>query len=148
MVPGRPDDHQRGLRNDASGISHPARRPAARGIQDTSRQSRYHNKKFKTCAGELGLTAGHDQKIGWSITTVPDETAAAYARQLAALGIAMTLWRIDEHNGPAATTRRSTNLTAAACPCGRSIRAAASTLAEAPVICGACDGTFTPKDSS
>jgi hypothetical protein len=120
---------------------------AARGIQDTSRQGRYHNKKFKTCAEELGITVEHDQRIGWSITTVPDDTAAAYERQLAALAIAMTLWRIDEHN-PTGTTRRSTNLTAAACPCGRSIRVAASTLAEAPVICGACDGTFTPKDSS
>ncbi len=120
---------------------------AARGIQDTSRQGRYHNKKFKAHAGELGITVEHDQKIGWSLTTVPDDTATAYARQLAALQIAMTLWRIDEHN-PAGTTRRSTNLTAAACPCGRSIRAAASTLADAPVICGACDGAFTPKDSS
>jgi len=120
---------------------------AARGIQDTSRQGRYHNKKFRTCAEELGITVEHDQRIGWSITTVPDETAAAYERQLAALQIAMTLWRIDEYN-PASTTRRSSNLTAAACPCGRSIRAAASTLTEAPVICGACDGTFTPKDSS
>ena len=121
---------------------------AARGICDTSRQGRYHNKKFKTHAGELGITVEHDTRLGWSITTVPDTTAAAYERQLAALAIAMTLWRIDEHNGPTGTTRRSTNLTAAACPCGRSIRAAASTLAEAPVICGACDGTFTPKDSS
>ncbi len=121
---------------------------AARGISDTSRQGRYHNKKFKACAEELGITAGHDQKIGWSITTVPDDTALAYADQLDSLQTAMTLWRIDEHNGPTGTTRRSTNLTAAACPCGRSIRAAASTLAEAPVICGACDGTFTPKDSS
>ena len=121
---------------------------AARGICDTSRQGRYHNKKFKTHAGELGITVEHDTRLGWSITTVPDTTAAAYERQLAALAIAMTLWRIDEHNGPAGTTRRSTNFLAAACPCGRSIRAAASTLAEAPVICGACDGTFTPKDSS
>jgi curved DNA-binding protein CbpA len=120
---------------------------AARGIQDTSRQGRYHNKKFKTCAEELGITVEHDQRIGWSLTTVPDETATAYERQLAALQIAMTLWRIDEYN-PTGTTRRNTNLLAAACPCGRSIRAAASTLAEAPVICGACDGTFTPKDSS
>jgi hypothetical protein len=121
---------------------------AARGIQDTSRQGRYHNKKYKTCAEELGITAEHDQRIGWSITTVPDDTAAAYERQLAALAIAMTLWRIDEHNDPTGTTRRNTNLTAAVCPCGRSIRAAASTLAEAPVICGACAGTFTPKDGT
>ena len=61
----------------------------------------------------------------------------------------MTLWRRSEPTtGP--TTRRNTNLTAACCPCGRSIRVAASTLAEAPITCRACDGEFqakTPADA-
>ena len=43
-------------------------------------------------------------------------------------------------------TKRSTNLIAAACPCGRSIRVAASTLAEAPITCHACDGDFQAKN--
>ena len=51
-------------------------------------------------------------------------------------------------NGTSGTTRRSTNLTAAGCPAARSIRIAASTLAEAPVTCGACDGDFTAKDAA
>ena len=42
-------------------------------------------------------------------------------------------------------TRRNTNLLAAVCSCGRSIRVAASTLAEAPITCQACDGDFQPK---
>ena len=61
----------------------------------------------------------------------------------------MTLWRRAETTGPA-TTRRNTNLIAASCPCGRSIRIAASTLAEAPITCQACDGDFqakTPADA-
>ena len=50
----------------------------------------------------------------------------------------MTLWRHGETTtGP--TARRNTNLIAAVCPCGRSIRVAASTLAEAPITCQACD---------
>jgi curved DNA-binding protein CbpA len=120
---------------------------AARGIQDTSRQGRYHNSKFKTCAEELGITVEHDPRLGWSITTLPTHTAATYAVQLADLHIAMTLWRHDETNG-GPTMRRRSNLIAAACPCGRSIRIAASTLAEAPVICGTCDQAFAPKDGS
>ena len=120
---------------------------AVRGIQDTSRQGRYHNKHFKTHAEELGITAGHDQRLGWSVTTLPDSTADSYAAQLAALQAALTLWRHDE-SSPAGTTRRSTNLIAAICPCGRSIRIAASTLAEAPVTCRACDGDFTAKDAA
>ena len=119
---------------------------AVRGIQDTSRQGRYH-KHFETHAEELGITAGHDPRLGWSVTTLPDDTADSYATQLAALQAALTLWRHDEF-GPAGTTRRSTNLIAAVCPCGRSIRIAASTLAEAPVTCRACDGDFTAKDAS
>ena len=118
---------------------------AARGIKDTSRQGRYHNKHFKTLCEELGITVDFDERIGWSITTVPSHTADAYADQLAALHAAMTLWRTDEMLAP--TQRRNSNLIAAICPCGRSIRAAASTLAEAPIICTACGEPFTPKNA-
>ena len=117
----------------------------ARGIKDTSRQGRYHNKHFKTCAEQLGLAIEHDQANGWSATAITDVTRIAYARQLADLAQAMTLWRHGETTtGPA--TRRNSNLIAAACPCGRSIRVAASTLAEAPITCHACDGDFQAKN--
>jgi hypothetical protein len=116
----------------------------ARGIKDTSRQGRYHNKHFKTCAGQLGLAVEHDQRHGWSASKITGDTETAYARQLDALADAMTLWRRDETTtGP--TVRRNTNLIAAICPCGRSIRVAASTLAEAPITCTACDGDFQAK---
>lgn len=120
---------------------------AARQIKDTSRQGRYHNKQFKALAEELGITVIHDTRIGWSITTVPDTTASTYARQITALEAAMTIWRHDEAAG-SGTTTRSTNLIAAACPCERSIRIAATVLADAPVTCGACGGDFAPKDTS
>jgi len=115
-----------------------------RGIKDTSRQGRYHNKYFKTYAEELGLHLQHDDRIGWSASTITSTTHSAYASQLDTLAHAMTMWRHGETTtGP--TTRRNTNLIAASCPCGRSIRVAASTLAEAPIICQACDGKFQPK---
>ena len=99
----------------------------ARGITDTSRQGRYHNKKYALLAAELGLEVAEDSRFGWTVTTVPAATAERYASQLAALDTdAMTLWRIDEHVTRAA--RRDTNLIAATCPCGRKIRVAASTL--------------------
>ena len=117
----------------------------ARGIKDTSRQGRYHNKHFKTLAEQLGLAAGHDPRNGWSATTITDVTRIAYARQLADLAQAMTLWRHGETTtGPA--TRRNSNFIAAVCPCGRSIRVAASTLAEAPITCQACGGDFQAKN--
>jgi hypothetical protein len=117
----------------------------ARGIKDTSRQGRYHNKHFKTHAEQLGLIAEHDARIGWSASTITDVTGIAYARQLHDLTDAMTLWRHSESaTGP--TTRRTSNFIAAVCPCGRSIRVAASTLAEAPITCQACDGEFQAKN--
>jgi len=117
----------------------------ARGIKDTSRQGRYHNKHFKTLAEELGLIAEHDPRIGWSASTITDVTKIAYARQLRDLTEAMTLWRHSE-SATSPTTRRNSNFIAAACPCGRSIRVAASTLAEAPITCQACDGDFQAKN--
>ncbi len=118
----------------------------ARGIQDTSRQGRYHNIRFKTLAEELGIDVTKSPTLGWSATTVPDHTAAIYAAQLAALGEAMTLWRQAE-TVTGTTSRRSTNLIPATCPCGRNIRVAASTLAAAPITCEACNGPFEPKAS-
>jgi len=117
----------------------------ARGIKDTSRQGRYHNAKFKACAEEAGLAVEHDDNFGWTVTTLTPATELAYAAQLQALTDAMTLWRHGETTtGPKA--RRSHNLIAAICPCGRSIRVAASTLAEAPITCQACDQDFQAKN--
>jgi curved DNA-binding protein CbpA len=117
----------------------------ARGLKDTSRQGRYHNAKFKACAEEVGLAVEHDDSFGWSATTLTPATELAYAAQLQALADAITIWRHGETTtGPKA--RRNTNLIAAICPCGRSIRVAASTLAEAPITCQACDQDFQPKN--
>lgn len=116
----------------------------ARGITDTSRQGRYHNKKYALLAAELGLDVAEDSGFGWTITTVPAATALRYADWLAALTDAMNLWRSDEHITRAA--KRDTNLIAATCPCGRKIRVAASTLNEAPILCQGCDGCFEPQD--
>jgi DnaJ domain len=115
----------------------------ARGITDTSRQGRYHNKKYALLAAELGLEVAETSGFGWTATTVPAATAQRYASQLAALTDAMNLWRTDEHI--TRTVKRDTNLIAATCPCGRKIRVAASTLKEAPIICQACDGSFEPQ---
>ena len=43
----------------------------AREIQDTSRQGRYHNLRFRALAEELGLVVTPAPGIGWSATTLP-----------------------------------------------------------------------------
>jgi hypothetical protein len=114
---------------------------AARGIQDTSRQGRYHNRRYADLARELGLTVRTAGSRGWTATAVPAETTTVYAAVLEDLTRALVLWRRAEHPSGG---RRANNLLAAVCGCGRRIRAARSTLVEAPVLCGRCGGPFQP----
>jgi hypothetical protein len=116
----------------------------ARGVQDTSRQGRYHNRRYAQLAHELGLDVASVKPIGWSATTVSQQTAAAYTSQLEELQTALVLWRRQEHR--IGTGTRARNLLAAACGCGRRIRVAKAILAEAPILCGACQQPFEPAD--
>jgi hypothetical protein len=116
----------------------------ARSIQDTSRGGRYHNRRYAQLARQLGLEVTTVKPIGWSATTIPEPTAAGYAGQLAELQAALVLWRRHEHH--IGTGTRSRNLLACSCACGRRIRAAKATLAEAPILCGLCQGPFEPAE--
>jgi hypothetical protein len=125
------------LHEAAHGLAH------ARGISDTSRQGRYHNRRYATLARELGLDVAHTDPIGWSATTVPEATAARYADILAALAAALVLWRRAELAGPDAPGRLR-NALACSCACGRRIRVARSVWEAAPIVCGACAAPFEP----
>jgi hypothetical protein len=113
---------------------------AARGIQDTSRGGRHHNRRFAALAGELGLEVARAGGIGWSATTPPEATAAAYAEVLAELEARLVLWR------PPGGCRPSGQLEPAglclwlpAPDPGRPLN-----LAQAPILCAACALPFTP----
>lgn len=149
---------------------------AVRGIQDTSRQGRYHNQKFLDLAEELGLEyAGGENAhpvIGWSETRLTEDTIEEYADELDALADAIalsldtfvSLGLVDKEGNPVGGNAKGTaegegaappkprakgksrNNPKATCGCGRIIRASASVLAEAPIICGACEKPFTAED--
>jgi hypothetical protein len=110
-----------------------------RGVQDTSRQGRYHNKQFKALGEELGLELARDASLGWSTTTVPAVTQQAYSRQLAIIEPALVAYRLAERMP---TERKSTNLLVAMCQCPRKIRVARGTLDEAPIVCAKCKKVF------
>lgn len=137
----------RGGRGVLGTLLHEAAHGAAngRGVQDTSRQGRYHNAKFKAIAESFGLTIEHDKSIGWSVTTVPDTTAALYARQVAQLDAAITAYRRAEA-GDATGGRKSNNGKAAVCSCGRKIRASLAVIDAGPILCGLCGDEFEPED--
>jgi hypothetical protein len=106
----------------------------ARKLSDTSRQGRYHNRRYATLARELGLDVAHLDPIGWSATSVPEPTAARYAEVLAELAAALVLWRRAEQAAPAGPGR-SRNALACSCACGRRIRVARSVCWSWPRSC-------------
>lgn len=63
-------------------------------IKDTSNGNRYHNKRFKEVAEDFGLSIDRADVIGWSVTSVPDETAEFYADEIKALDEAITQYRV------------------------------------------------------
>ena len=112
------------LHEAAHGLAH------ARKISDTSRQGRYHNRRYAILARELGLDVAHVQPIGWSATSVPEPTAAPNVEVLGELAEALVLWRRAEQASPAGSGR-SRNALACSCACGRRIRVARSVLEQA-----------------
>jgi hypothetical protein len=112
-------------------------------VKDTSRQGRWHNRRFATLAAELGLTVDKDAKTGWSQTRLTEQLAERYAEPLIGLDAALGLWRhAERQQGPQTTSR---NLLACSCACGRKLRVSRSTLAQAPILCGACEERFEPE---
>jgi hypothetical protein len=136
---------RRGAREVLATLMHEAAHGVAntRGIQDTSRQGRWHNRRFATLATELGLKVNQDRGTGWSQTHLTEQLADRYADQLTGLASALQLWRHAELQLGTPTTSR--NLLACSCACGRKLRVAKTTLEQAPIICGACDEPFTPE---
>jgi hypothetical protein len=159
---------QRGARAVLTTLLHEAAHGVAdtRRVQDVSRGGRYHNGRYAAIARELGAHVERAGNLGWSATTVPDGTAAAYAAELAALGGVLTAWRRSEHavttrggtgdgdggqddgaggEAPGRGRKSSNNGVAARCSCDppRRIRVAPSVLDAGPVLCGICGAEFT-----
>lgn len=139
----------RGGRDVLGTLLHEAAHGAAqaRGIKDTSRQGRFHNAKFKAIAESFGLTIEHDKSIGWSVTSVPDQTAALYAAEVAQLDAVITAYRRVEDRADENGGKKNNNGKAATCGCGRKIRASLAVLDAGPIICGLCGEEFEPEDA-
>ena len=118
-----------------------------RSIADTSRQGRWHNKRFALLAAELGLVTARSDKLGWSTCTLAAGAADAYAEVVAELSVAMSAYRHADTftNGRGKTS--SGRVRALECSCGRRIRVALATVAEGPIMCGLCDHPFVSDDT-
>lgn len=116
-----------------------------RGIKDTSRQGRWHNKHFAILAAELGLTATKDPRIGYSPCTLRPETSQRYAAVLSELGAAMRAYRRPDEQA-AATRTNNNNGVVLTCDCPRKIRVSQAVADEGPIHCGLCDTPFLTDD--
>lgn len=138
-----------------------------RGVADTSRQHRYHNRRFVELANELGLDYPHggpDATIGFSAVEITDEARKRYEGTLSRLSSAITLHLDDPrallvgttggaglggHGGRVAGGKRTTgtggtSLVRAVCACepGRIIRVSATVLAGPAITCECCEKAF------
>ncbi|MFJ9752888.1 hypothetical protein [Streptomyces chartreusis] len=131
-----------------------------RGIRDTSRAGRYHNRRFCTLAEEVGLcpVERHHGSSGFSRAILPPETQRRYASTMERLHRAL---QIHEHlcaqadeatlfSGPVTRCTSSGGgiRVKAVCGCGRNMRIVPSVLALAPITCNACGVPFRhPADT-
>lgn len=89
-------------------------------MQDTSRGGNYHNKLFKKIAETHGLTVAYARTIGWSVTTLTDETAGKIAA-FTADNPCDIIYRLPVMKGQTVKTSSTRKYI---CPCcGNSVRA-------------------------
>jgi hypothetical protein len=69
-----------------------------RGIKDTSNGARYHNKKFKAVAEELGILLEQAPTIGWSVTRISTVTYLRFYEELINLRWALGTYRLPEYS--------------------------------------------------
>ena len=113
------------------------------GIQDTSRQGRYHNKRFQAQAREFGLKCElHSSTFGLALTTLPAETRERYQGVIAGLDAAI---QIHEERKPAraeAPGGREVKAPKPKAECGCERKIPGSALQGGPIICGLCETPF------
>jgi len=134
---------------------------AARGVKDTSRGGRYHNKEFAKTAQQVLLRVRSMPPYGLAATSLTPDALERYGATIDRLGDTMRIARqlrqglqvgtdSGEIEGGGKTGGKGSEQgqpksgsTAASCGCGRKMRMAPSTLAAGPVVCGLCGSEFT-----
>jgi hypothetical protein len=146
----------------------------ARRVKDTSRQGKYHNRRFLELAAELDLEWPPSAKAhpvnGFSEVQLSEVATIFYADTIAELDAAITL-HLDtfrrlglagggqpdpgaggEDQGDGQTEgdggAKTFNRAKLVCDCypERSIRVSPKQAQRGPILCGICDGEFRPED--
>lgn len=110
------------------------------GVKDVSRGNTYHNKKFKETAEAKGLIITFNEKIGWSISELNEETKELIDTfDLKQEAFTMARMGFQEEG----KQKKKSSMRKYICPeCGSIIRATK----EVNVICGDCDVPFVLEE--
>jgi hypothetical protein len=121
----------------------------ARGVKDTSRQNRYHNKRFVALAQEVGMEYVHEKPhptIGFSAVTLKDETVDQYESTILALGESLKLWRASVDTTDTATSTAAQAPAECCCEPPRLLRVSNKELEAGDIVCATCRCPFS-RDS-
>lgn len=138
------------LHEAAHGLAH------ARNVKDTSNRNRYHNKRFKKLAEELGLDVTEHATLGWQNTTLRAATRVQYAEQIAVLAEAQQatqrvfrvlpksrLTAVAPSDEEEEATPQATRV-ALTCSCAvpRRLWIAPGVASQGEIVCGVCESAF------
>lgn len=103
-------------------------------IKDTSNNHVYHNKRFKKEAEAHGLIIEHAKTIGWSVTSLKDETR----KLIKTFNINETLFEYYRNTPERVKSTTPSKRIKYVCPCDVSI----NTTKKLNIICGLCKKPF------
>ena len=116
---------------------------------NTSRGGKYHNKVYKALAEELGMTVERAGSLGWTNTTVTQETLDVYAPEIKALQDVLKFYKKTEGGGKKKTEQRNLKCTCA-CPGKQKniIRMSRKLIEKEVIRCDDCGELFKPADET
>lgn len=115
-------------------------------IKDTSRQGRYHNRRFAKMGESMGLVVEHHSAThGLALTTLAEGTAEAFADAIARMDEARKVVEMREDASAAAEGKERKPASKAACGCVDRL-IPASALKSGPLVCGLCNTEFVEVD--
>jgi hypothetical protein len=113
-----------------------------RGIKDTSRRGRYHNKRFAALAEDLGLEVEKNKTYGHVTTGLKPDAKHTYASTIARVEDAIAAYRKRPGAAAGEEKEKRPKTVTLTCPCERTVKVPEDFLEAGGLTCQACGGDF------